>query len=230
MANASAYGRGSIRLGDRQERAVANHPRLLPICGRQEGYFVVPCTGTAHQDHGGELIPAPSNTTGISRRDSIIVSIFWGEVDEQDEVEQGVDPEILRLVQEDLGHEGGICSDRLLYRYGEWLRRMRDHSQQMVDVTAEEKLLREWVSRYWSRPEMGAWVCRHCILMDDDWQDTVGAIRTVYPDLCLVRYFDESAGRERSRARNTVAKDVLGKIPAGLTHRSAWDPSERIKC
>ena len=94
---------------------VADNPRLLPICGNQEGYFVVPCTGSATQDHGGELIPRPNNTTGISRRESIIVAIFWDEDGDRTQVESEVDPEVLQIVRDQLGTEGGICSDRLRY-------------------------------------------------------------------------------------------------------------------
>ena len=53
FSNASRYGKGSTRLEHRCFSMAADHSRLPPICGSQEGYFVVPCTGNATQDHGG---------------------------------------------------------------------------------------------------------------------------------------------------------------------------------
>ena len=70
---ASKYGRGSTKLEYRRSAKAADHPRFLPTCEGQEGYFVVPCTGSHAQDHGGELIPMPNNTTGISRRESCLL-------------------------------------------------------------------------------------------------------------------------------------------------------------
>ena len=100
----------------------------------------------------------------------------------------------------------------------------------MSEVTAEEKLLREWVNRYWNRPEMGAWVCCKCIQMDARWSDTVAAIRNVNPNNPVVRYWDESNGRHVSGAKNNVEKERLGGVPDGLTHRAVWNASARHQC
>ena len=107
----------------------------------------------------------------MSRRESVIVAVFWGEDAGRRQIELEADPEILRIVREEF-RDGGLCSDRLLYRYGEWICMLRDPSQQMTSVTIHEKLLREWVNRFWNRPEMGGWVCMNCIRMDDHWEES----------------------------------------------------------
>ena len=70
----------------------------------------------------------------------------------------------------------------------------------MLEVTSEEKLLREWANRYWNRPEMGAWVCCKCIQMDAQWPDTVAAVRRVNPNNPVAQHWGESGGRHVSGA------------------------------
>ena len=121
----------------------------------------------------------PDNTTGIGRREPITLATFWDEDGDRRQIESAIDPGVLQFVRDQLGTEGSICSDRLRYQYGEWCRKLRDESLSMKEVVAGEKLLREWVNRYWNRPEMGAWVCCKCVQMPAEWSETVEAIRRV---------------------------------------------------
>ena len=49
VSTASAYGRGTNRIDVRWRPMRADDPRLLPVCGIEEGYFVVLCNGTEAQ-------------------------------------------------------------------------------------------------------------------------------------------------------------------------------------
>ena len=84
---------------------------------------------------------------------------------------------------------------------------MVDTASDMVECSALMKCLREWVNRFWSRPEMGGWVCTNCIRMDDRWETTVDRIREVDPSHRIVRSFEVSGGWHRSSARNTVREE-----------------------
>ena len=228
LSNAVQYGRGTDRLMERWKAVRADSARFFPLCGIEEGYFVVPCTGTHTQDYGGELVPLPDSISGIGPRESIILATFCGDDTDRSQMETQVDADILRFVQDQLGTGGSICSDRLRHLYAEWCEKLRDQTLERNNSTPLEYQLREWVNRYWNRPEMGAWVCRFCAKMLPTWKDTVEAIREVDPEHVVVRNWDSMGWS--SRYSGTTVKCKLGEVPPGLTHRAVWNACERDQC